>query len=423
MARTPPQTLLCRRPRRRGIPSVPVCRTAMVGLMGLWPFCDAQAARSCDEWSAEVSSVEGRVEIRRSATATWVALAAGERVCTDDSIQVGSSSRATLVLPDGGGPIRLDEHSILNLPEPPSGVGSLLELLRGIIHVISRDPRSLSFRTPYANAGIEGTEFDIRVDEDERLTEIVVLEGEVAVTTPNGELKVSSDHVAVARDGQAPTASPIDRPIERMRWASHYPPIIERPLPGADQVPLPSQQADADFYAYRAAARLTTARLEGAEADIATALRLAPRNAAALSLDAVLSLARADRDAARARVAEALAADPMSVVARIALSHVEQSVGSLAAAERSHSRSACDRARQRNRRDAAGRDRARPRRCAGQPSPARHEHARWPRTRARRSSCSALRACAPSTRPLPRAHFVRPSSSSPRRRCHGSAWL
>jgi Tfp pilus assembly protein PilF len=306
----------------------------MVGLMGLWPLCDAQAARSCDEWSAEVSSVEGRVEVRRSATTTWVALAAGERVCTDDSIQVGSSSRAMLVLPDGGGPLRLDEHSILNLPEPPSGVGSLVELLRGIIHVISRDPRSLSFRTPYANAGIEGTEFDIRVDEDGRLTEIVVLEGEVAVTTPNGELKVSSDHLAVAREGQAPTASPIAQPIERMRWASHYPPIIDRPLPGADQAPLPSQQSDADFYAYRAASRLTTARLEGAEADIATALGLAPRNAAALSLDAVLSLARADRDAARTRLAAALAADPMSVIARIALSHVEQSVGSLAAAER-----------------------------------------------------------------------------------------
>ncbi len=305
-----------------------------MGLLGLWPLSNAQAARSCEEWSAEVSSVEGRVEIRRSATSAWVALAAGERVCTDDSVRVGSSSRATLVLPDGGGPLRLAENSILNLPEPPSGTGSLVELLRGIIHVISRDPRSLSFRTPYANAGIEGTEFDIRVDESERLTEIVVLEGEVAVTTPSGALKVSSDHVAVARAGQAPTAAPIDQPIERMRWASHYPPVIDGPLPGADQAPLPSQQANADFYASRAAARLTTAQLAGAEADIATALRLAPRNAAALSLDALLSLARADRDAARARLAEALAADPQSVVARLVLSRVEQSAGSLAAADR-----------------------------------------------------------------------------------------
>ena len=335
MARTPPQKqpYRCRATRRGRSP--PVCRTAaIIGLVGLWPLCNAQAARSCDEWSAEVSSVEGRVEIRRSATSTWVALAAGERVCTDDSVRVESSSRATLILPDGGGPLRLAENSTLNFPEPPSGVGSLLELLRGIIHVISRDPRSLSFRTPYANAGIEGTEFDIRVDDDERLTEIVVLEGEVVVTTPSGELKVSSDHVAVARDGQAPTATPIDAADRAHALGEPLPADHRRPLPGADQAPLPSQQADADFYAYRAAASLTTARLEGAEADIATALRLAPRNVAALSLDALLSLARADRDAARARLAEALAADPMSVIARLALSYVEQSAGSLATADR-----------------------------------------------------------------------------------------
>ena len=306
---------------------------AIIGLAALWPLDPAHAARTCDEWSASVSVVEGRVEVRRSATTAWVGLAAGDRVCTDDLVRVDRSSRAILLLSDGG-TIKLDEHSVLNLPEPPSGVGSLLELLRGMLHVISRDPRSLTFKTPYANAGLEGTEFDIRVDEDERLTEIVVLEGEVAVTTPNGDVEVASDHVAVARDGQPPTATALAQPIERMRWASHYPRIIDRPLPGADDEPLPSQRSDPDFYAYRAAARLTTARLDSAEADIATALRLAPQNAGALSMDALLSLARADRTTARDRLSAALAGDPMSVVARLALSYVEQSSGDIGAADR-----------------------------------------------------------------------------------------
>ena len=82
--------------------------------------------------------------------------------------------------------LRLDEHSTLTLREPQSGIGSLIELLRGVIHVISRDPRSLRFTTPYANAGLEGTEFDIRVDDDEQQTEVAVLEGQVAVSTPAG---------------------------------------------------------------------------------------------------------------------------------------------------------------------------------------------------------------------------------------------
>lgn len=332
MACTPPQTPPSLNRRRRLRSSPMGSAVAIIGLAALWPNF-ARAARSCNEWAATVSVVEGRVEVRRSETTAWVTLTSGDRVCTDDLVRVESSSRATLLLSDGG-TIKLDEHSVLNLPEPPSGIGSLLELLRGVIHVISRDPRSLTFKTPYANAGLEGTEFDIRVDADERLTEIVVLEGEVAMTTPNGNLEVTSDHIAVARDGQAPTASPLAQPIERMRWASYYPPIIDRPLPGANDEPLPLRQSDPEFYAYRAAARLATARLDGAQTDIATALRLAPENAAALSLDALLALARADRAAARDRLATALAGDPMSVVARLALSYVEQSSGELDAAER-----------------------------------------------------------------------------------------
>src|SRR5262245_41248004 len=332
MARTPPQTPPSLTGRRRLVLSAPMRGVALLGLAGVCLPGVAQAGRSCAEWSAEVSSVEGLVEIRRTATAVWTALGPGERVCTEDSVRVGRSSRATLVLPDGGD-LRLDELTTVNLPEPPSA-GTLIELLRGIIHVISRDPRSLSFKTPYANAGLEGTEFDIRVDANERLTEVVVLEGVVAVTAPRGDLHVASDHVAVVRDGQAPTATPLAQPIERMRWASHFPPIIDQPLPGADDEPSQAQQADPDFYAYRAASRLTTARLEGADSDIAAALRLAPQNAAALSLDALLQLARADRAAARDRVTTALAGDPQSVVARVALSYVEQSSGELAAAER-----------------------------------------------------------------------------------------
>jgi len=333
MARTPPLTP-SRRSRRPETRSATVYGAlALAVLAVLYPARPARAARTCDEWSAEVASVEGRVEVLRSATTTWVPLAAGERVCTDDSVRTNAASRAMLVLPDGGD-MRLDEHTVLNLPEPPSGFGSLLEVLSGILHVISRDPRALSFRTPYANAGLEGTEFDIRVDESQRLTEIVVLEGEVSVTTPNGDLSVASDYVATARDGQAPTAAPLPQPIERMRWASHYPPIVDEPLPEPEQAPTAAEQADAEFYAYRAAARLATAGIEGAQADIAAALRLAPENATALSLDSLLLLARSDRAAARERLARALAAEPTSVAARLALSHVEQSSGNLDEAER-----------------------------------------------------------------------------------------
>jgi Tfp pilus assembly protein PilF len=304
----------------------------IAGLLCLLPLTAAQAARSCEEWSVEITAVEGRVEARRNAATQWIAAASGERVCSGDSVRTLAASRATLTLPDLN-TLRLDEQSMLVLTEPESGAGSLVELLRGVIHVISRDPRLLRFTTPYANAGLEGTEFDIRVDERERLTEVVVLEGDVRLTTPTGEVGVASDHVAVAREGQAPTATPYATPIERMRWASHYPAVIDGSLPAADAVPAAGAQPSADFFARRAAARLATARIAAAEADIDAALDLAP-HAGARALQALLALARADRAAARALVEQALADDSRSVEALLVQSYVEQSYGRTTAAER-----------------------------------------------------------------------------------------
>jgi Tfp pilus assembly protein PilF len=337
MAPPPPQTTSPRRfPRRASEVRLATFARGVLTLAviaALWPARDSYAQRSCEEWFADVTAVEGVVEVRRQGGRDWAALASGARVCSGDALRSEPSSRATITLIDGT-TLRLDENSALALPDPAAGVGSLIELLRGVIHVISRDPRLLLFTTPYANAGLEGTEFDIRVDEAARLTEVIVLEGSVVVTTPGGKLSVASDQVAIAKDGEAPTAVPYAQPIERMRWASYFPPLFARALPTADQKPSVADAADADFYAKRAAMRLTTARVAAAEADIAAALSIAPRNAAALSVSALLALARANRDTARQLVSDALAAEPSSVVARLALSHVEQSSAQLAAAER-----------------------------------------------------------------------------------------
>lgn len=336
MARTPPQAdtprqLACT--ACRYLAGTACSSIAFVTLATLWPLAEARAARSCDEWSAAVTAVEGIAELRRSASRDWLALTTGDRACSGDAIRTHSSSRVTITLPDGG-TLKLDGNSSLSMPEPPSGLGSLVELLNGVIHVISRDPRQLRFATPYANAGLEGTEFDIRVDDTERLTQIVVLEGEVVVSTPAGSLSVGSDHIAVAKDGQAPTAAAYSAPIELMRWTSHYPPIIDRQLPGPDAQPPAAQQEDPAFYAHRAAALLATARIEAAETDIANALRIAPGNADALALSAIIALGRADRETARKQLAHAFSAEPQSVAARIALSHVEQSSSALPAAAR-----------------------------------------------------------------------------------------
>ncbi len=224
-----------------------------------WFAFGALAERSCAEWSAELTAVEGVVEVLAfGGTPEWLVVASGHRVCTGDTIRIDAASRATLKLPDES-TFRLAEHTTVVLAEPPSGSGSLVNLLRGLIHVISRDPRRLNFTTPYANAGLEGTEFDLRVDDDLRQTEVTVLEGEVSFSTATTALKVGSGYVAVARSGQQPTATRLATPIDVMRWASYYPPIVAGALPTANQAPQPNEPRLADFLARRAAARLGTA--------------------------------------------------------------------------------------------------------------------------------------------------------------------
>jgi tetratricopeptide (TPR) repeat protein len=293
----------------------------------------AQTARSCDEWSVEITAVEGRAEIQPSAGSEWGPIATGDRACTDASIHTFEASRLTFRLPDGNTQ-RVDENTTLSLRELPSGGGSLIEVIRGAIHTISRDPRLLRFTTPYANAGLEGTEFDIRVDPERKTTLFVVLEGNVVVTTTAGEVSVGNNHVVTVREGEVPSVTPYATPIDLMRWAGHYPAIVVGRLPAADQPPSPVQRGDAEFFARRAAARLGTARVAAAEEDIATALRIAPRNATALALRALLALERADRSTARELASQAVAADTTSVSALVVLSFVEQSSGDFRTAER-----------------------------------------------------------------------------------------
>ncbi len=279
----------------------------------------ARAESHCANAPAELTVAEGVIEVQRAGESTWNLAASGSELCFGDTVRVPASSRATITLADRS-TLRLDERSTLTLHEQPSRVGSLIELIRGVIHVISRDPRALRFTTPYANAGLEGTEFDIRVDEDSSQTEIVVLEGQVAVSTPAGQLSVPSGQLAVARAGRAPTAEPLREPIDLMRWAGHYPRVVSEPLPAAEEVA--PAQADAEFFARRAAARLETARLDAATADLETALRLTPQQPTALALEAIMALARADRDTAR-RLAMAATAGPGSAPAWLALSYVQ----------------------------------------------------------------------------------------------------
>jgi len=316
----------------------PLCSFAISALAVLSLLAPvAHAAPACSDWNAELTVVEGAVDVKRDGDAIWRNAISGAALCYGDAIRVKASSRATLTLPDHS-TLRLDENTTITLTAPEQTGGSLIDLLRGVIHIISRDPRSLKFTTPYANAGLEGTEFDIRVNEHESQTEVVVLEGKVAVSTPSGNLGVPSGQIAVARAGQPPTAEPLREPIELMRWTGHYPRIIDQSLPAADE-PAPPM-ADAEFFAKRAAARLETARVDAAAGDLEVALKLEPAQPMALALRAIMASSRADHDAAIRLATAATNAPNASAEAWLALSYAQEGVGDLEGSSASASHAA-----------------------------------------------------------------------------------
>ncbi len=286
----------------------------------------ARAATACSDWHAELTTVEGVVDVKRDGDSIWRSAVSGASLCYGDAISVKASGRATLTLPDHT-TLRLDENTTITLNGAEPTRGWLIDLLRGVIHVISRDPRSLKFTTPYANAGLEGTEFDIRVNERESQTEVLVLEGKVAMTTAGGNLGVPSGQIAVARAGRPPTAEPLREPIELMRWTGHYPRIVDRSLPDADEPAPPS--ANAEFLAKRAAARLETARVDAAAADLEAALKVLPAQPMALALQAIIASARASHETAIRLAMAATTAPNASAEAWLSLSYAQEGVGDL----------------------------------------------------------------------------------------------
>src|SRR5262245_27897282 len=285
-------------------------------------------ARTCDNWHAELVAVEGEIEVQRAGAAEWTPVERGAVLCLGDAVRAQGYSRATLRLPDQS-VIRVDQHSTLTLAEPDDGVGSLVKLIRGVIHVISRDPRSLRFSTPHTNAGLKGTEFDIRVDEVEQRTDIAVLEGQVEVENAAGRIDVPSGFVATAHAGEMPAASALAEPIDLMRWAAYFPAILDGPLPDPAAEPPPSLSNDPAWLASRAAARLQHGDLGAAETDLAAASRRGAGEPIVLALGAITALGHGDIAAARERAHAATTAAPGSAPALIALSYVQSADGDI----------------------------------------------------------------------------------------------
>ncbi|HNH51988.1 MAG TPA: FecR domain-containing protein [Nitrosomonas sp.] len=311
-------------------------------------FAETQLGICKSQSLAQLASVQGELWIDVLGTGQWQLVDQAQLLCEGSRIKVGANSRASLLLPNNI-LLRLDEGTVLTLKGIAANEPTLLDLLKGFIHFLSRTPTRLEITTPIANAGPEGTEFALKVDD--QAASLWVYEGSVKFFNPQGSLQLNPGEAAQALLGQAPHTQLDVKPLDAVQWALYYPAIIdprviEQQLPQTLQATvreslehyrqgntfealaaletLDQNTLSAQLLTYRAGLYLTLGRVAEARHDIAQTLQLQPNDSEAYALQAIITVVQNDKVAALQLAEQAINADRTSPTARLALSYAYQ---------------------------------------------------------------------------------------------------
>ena len=316
-------------------------------MVSLYP--GISSAATCEQWVAKVVSVQGTVEARRVGQTPWQQVSLNETFCPGDAIRVQEKSRADITLVNQ--PIlRLDQNSTITLGGVKEERTSVLEMARGAAHFFSRVRRGLQVNTAFVNAGVEGTEFFVKVEEGK--TSLSIFEGKVLAYNDAGSLTLTSGQSAIAEAGRAPELRVVVKPRDAVHWALYYPPVIYFD-PGELQTTegwlgmvrtssefytkgdiqkafesikdAPEDISDPRFFTYRASLLLYVGRTDEAHADIERALHLDPKNTNALALQSIIAVVQNEKEKALNLANTAVEINPQSASALIALSYAQQS--------------------------------------------------------------------------------------------------
>jgi tetratricopeptide (TPR) repeat protein len=283
-----------------------------------WLYPGAVFADTCEQWVAKAASVEGNVEVQRAGETQWQTVKLDDTFCPGDTIRVDDKSRAALSLANQP-LLRLDQNTTITFGGLKEKQTSVVTLARGAVHFFSRIRRNLEVITGFVNAGVEGTEGLIRVEQDRTL--ITIFDGQVLASNAAGSLTLTGGQSAVAEAGKAPVGRVVARPRDAVHWALYYPPVMLL-VPG--EAPPKEDPNNPRFLAYRAAQLLAVGRVDEANADIQRALSLDPKYSDAYALQTIIFVVQNEREKAHGSAQKAVETGPSSATAHIALSYAQQ---------------------------------------------------------------------------------------------------
>ena len=153
----------------------------------LWAATSTWALAACKDPTARIVAVSQSVQVREVGTAAFTPAALNAPVCQGDVIRVGPSSRTTVAFLESGLRLTVEQNTEWVVRQPLQPGRSLIQLIRGAILFITRQPRSLDVETPFVEHRRRGD----RVRGPRRgasSTSVAVLEGTVRLSNDRGRL-------------------------------------------------------------------------------------------------------------------------------------------------------------------------------------------------------------------------------------------
>ena len=264
------------------------------------PASGATGVADCENWAAKIVSVQGNVESKRIKSDQWSVAKLNDTYCPGDRLRIGDKSRAGIVLANET-LIRLDQNTAVTITRIEKELPSLLHIIKGIAHFISRVPRSLKVNTPFVNAAIEGTEFVVNVTD--KATAVTVFEGSILAQNNYGAARITNGETIIAKARLAPVKVLLAKPRDTVQWALYFPPIIQ------------SEQSELS----NASRLLHAGRVEEAQKLLKNI-----NGGEARALESIIAVVGNDKERAFQLATDAVQQTPQSAASHIAMSYAWQ---------------------------------------------------------------------------------------------------
>lgn len=157
----------------------------------------------------------------------WKPASKDQSLAVGDRFRTRQRSRATLKLTDLY-TMRLKQFTTIQLTRGLfEDDKSKLDLKGGAAFIFSREKEGeIDISTPAANGAMRGTQLYVQVSED-GLSKFQVLEGQVVMKNPQGNLVLDAGEAGEALPGQAPRKTASIIATNLLQWALYYPAVLD----------------------------------------------------------------------------------------------------------------------------------------------------------------------------------------------------